>query len=359
MSNTEAVPTGTVLQEVSTNPIITNNDFSNICNNFMHHRCTHRPCKFIHDKNLCFHFYKGQCKYGNDCKKNHFVSVGTLQNKSNAVPGNNSNSTITTSTSQNNVTTTTSSPTIETASSTARAPHANANHQRRKKAKNTEVFEPSLKPTDMRLVYDLNPKQFTIPITSRDVVLCPTVFSDYAPGEIYTRLINEMNKCGVPKDQLLKLWHGNDKIEGTHLICDDKRRWKDRCPTFELVINRLKDYFRMNIQATRLNWYADTSQWKPYHHDSAYVNPEKAAVQNFTVAVSFGCTRMAAFEHATTKTTLSLPQPDGSIYAFCKDTNGIWRHGILQDKVVRDEGRISIIAWGWVNDMEDLPPEND
>ena len=85
-----------------------------------------------------------------------------------------------------------------------------------------------------------------------------------------------------------------------------------------------------SFSATRLNWYRDSSEWKPFHHDAAAIKPDKAKTQNLTVAVSFGAERDAAFEHATTKSTISMPQPNGAIYVFAKDVNVIWRHGILQ-----------------------------
>ena len=205
----------------------------------------------------------------------------------------------------------------------------------------------------MRIVFDLGVDACTSPITTRDVVVCPNIFSEFRSGEIYDRLFHEIKTCGVAEKDLLKLWHGNDKIEGTHLIVNDRCgvNWKELCPTFKLVVDKIRSFFEMDIQATRFNLYADTSQWKPFHHDSAYVNPEKAKVQNFTVAVSFGCTRDAAFEHARTKTVISLPQGDGMTYCFSSDTNGIWRHGILQDIPNRAEGRISVIAWGWIDNM--------
>jgi glutathione S-transferase len=56
-----------------------------------------------------------------------------------------------------------------------------------------------------------------------------------------------------------------------------------------------------HLQATRLNWYRSTAEWKPFHHDAAAMKPEMAEKQNFTVAVSFGVERDAAFEHAKTK----------------------------------------------------------
>lgn len=287
-----------------------------ICKNFMYNKCERgNTCKYIHNTKVCFHFWKhNNCKFGDECRKLHNFENLTTDND-----------------------------------------NKNTNKRPAKK-KNTECFEPMTKPVDMRIVCDNGNSidKASVPLTTRDVLLAPNVFNDFAPGELYNRLVEELNSCGVPPEKLLKMWHGNDKIEGTHLIADDKTRWKDTCPTFKLVIDRLKDFFGMDIQATRFNWYKDTSQWKPFHFDAAAVKPEKAEVQNFTVAVSFGATREAAFEHAGTKTVVSLPQPDGWIYAFAKDTNIIWRHGILQDKIIREEGRISVIAWGWVDNMSKL-----
>ena len=40
--------------------------------------------------------------------------------------------------------------------------------------------------------------------------------------------------------------------------------------------------------------------------------------------------RDAAFEHAKSKTVISMPQPNGTVYTFGKDVNILWRHGILQ-----------------------------
>ena len=116
----------------------------------------------------------------------------------------------------------------------------------------------------------------------------------------------------------------------------------------------MQSFFDMDIKATRFNWYKDTNQWKPFHHDAAAIKPKQAATQNFTVAVSFGITRDAAFEEVQSKAVISIPQPDGCIYAFAKDTNILWKHGILKESVVVEEGRISIIAWGKVENQVDL-----
>ena len=117
-----------------------------------------------------------------------------------------------------------------------------------------------------------------------------------------------------------------------------------------MVLDRLAAYFSMDVKATRLNWYRDSKEWKPFHHDAAAMKADRARTQNFTAAVSFGMEREAAFEHAKTKTVISMPQPNGTIYTFGKDVNIMWRHGITQvpPEKYSDQGRISIIAWGWI-----------
>lgn len=280
---------------------------SKVCRDFMYNKCTRTDCKFKHDDNVCFYFWKNKtCKFGQKCTKKHdilSVSTSVSVNK----------------------------------------------HKKHNRPKNTECFEPMTKPVDLRVVLDLGNQYLSTPLTSRDVLLVPNLFLDYQPLEIYNILANEIDNCTVPKEQLLKMWHGNDKIDGTHLIANDRTSWKQQCPTFQMIVDRLADFFNMKVEATRFNLYKDTSQWKPFHHDSAYVDPKKAEIQNFTVAVSFGATRDAAFEKADNKTVISMPQPDGTVYCFSKDTNIIWRHGILQDNPVRLEGRISIILWGSVD----------
>jgi len=213
---------------------------------------------------------------------------------------------------------------------------------------NTESFTPSHEPCTMRVVVDLDPSALTVPLTVRDVLCAPCVFNKPHDETIYARLVDEIEGCGIDEADLLKSWHGD-----SHWIADDSTGWKKKCPTFLDVIQRIKSYFNMDIKATRFNWYKDTSEWKPYHHDAAAVKPDKARTQNFTVAVSFGATRVAAFEDAKTKTTVAFPQPNGYMYCFARDTNILWRHGILQDSDVRKEGRISIIAWGWVDGIEE------
>ena len=74
--------------------------------------------------------------------------------------------------------------------------------------------------------------------------------------------------------------------------------------------------------------------------------------------------REVGFLHARNASVVSMPQPNGSCYAFGRDVNMEWKHGVLpvrpearkqlEDATGHDEsgqavGRISIIAWGWVD----------
>ena len=217
-------------------------------------------------------------------------------------------------------------------------------------AKNTESFNPDhsepdmrviscyVKPGDTRTFQEVRGRN----INNNDVLIVNGLFG---PG-IYDKLIAEMESCGVSPENLWKLWHGD-----SHTIADDKKGWKENCPTFNMVIRRIKDFFKMDVKATRFNWYKDCKNWKPLHHDAAAIKKDKMKTQNFTIGCSFGHERDVLFKHAKRKTTVSLPLQDGSVYCFAKDVNIQWRHGIPQLALEKqiDKGRISVIAWGWVN----------
>ncbi len=219
-------------------------------------------------------------------------------------------------------------------------------HKHRHSRKNTECFTPSYEPSDMTVKVDCARRGMVYPYTyqPRDVVLVTDLFIDME--NVYEKLLDEIKHTGK-EEKIWKLWHGD-----THYIADDKLNYKQKCPTFTAVIERLTSYFKIDPKATRLNWFSDKNEWKPYHFDAAAVDPEKAKVQNFTIGVSFGDTREASFQHAKTKTTVNFPLENGSVYCFGSQVNMEWRHGIppiTEDKF--EKGRISVIVWGWV-DME-------
>ena len=221
--------------------------------------------------------------------------------------------------------------------------------KKRKKYKNTENFDPSHEPSEMRVVIgNGTKKKYGKEIQTRDLVLVNGLFGEESDKTIYHTLLEEVNKSNK-NDNLWKLWHGD-----THFIVDDNIDWKKSSPTFNMIISMIENYFDMQVKATRFNWYKNSDHWKPYHHDAAAIKPHIAKKQNFTVGISFGSERDVGFENAKNKSVVSFPLPNGSIYCFSRDTNVLWKHGIIQlpESKKHNEGRISIIAWGWVKQTE-------
>lgn len=332
--------------------------YNYVCNDFMYARCKRTVCKFEHDLSVCSTFWiTGQCTK-NECTNRHVrkdfsktqtVDPGQDLNNKN-VPKKNVNK------DKDNVNSNTSKKDHDINKNVPKKSRNKDKYNNRRK-KNTCVFEPMTKPVDARIVVDVNSSKCGVDLSSRDILLVPNLFRDFKPNELYTLLQNEITtyKQTSDRDDVLKLWHGNENVAGTHLIMNDRTGWKQQCPTFTMVIERIRSFFDMDIKSTRLNWYQDTSHWKPFHFDASAVKPDKAAVQNFTVAVSFGATRSCAFERDdTNRTVISFPVGDGEMYCFAQDTNCMWRHGVLQETPVKNVGRISVICWGYINNILDV-----
>lgn len=265
---------------------------------------------------ICKYFLKGTCRFGAECKFSHDVRIEPRRR----------------------------------------------HHQTRRRGKNTESFEPSTRPADMRVLMEVGygARQTRLQLQTQDVGVVSGLFCHPEDMSIYVNLLREMETCGIAPDRLWKPWHG-----GTHLIADDRVRneggyfYRDACLTFQNIIRRLEEYFNMDVKATRFNWYRHSSEWKPFHRDLyAYMDEEKAKVQNFTVGVSFGMTRDIAFEDALEpqghRRVISFPLTNGTTYFFTRDINAHWRHGVPQvtGHTDMDHGRISIIAWGSVRQSE-------
>lgn len=139
-------------------------------------------------------------------------------------------------------------------------------------------------------------------------------------------------------------------------------------PTYDKIVDRLCEYFSIEKRSigTRFNWYKDSTDWKPFHHDSAAYNPQRARSQNITVGVSFGARRELAFLRATEqadgeKVKLYFPQTNNGVFSFGRDVNIRFKHGInaLAEDEQDGKGRISIIVWGLargVKEEEGSPP---
>jgi hypothetical protein len=225
---------------------------------------------------------------------------------------------------------------------------------------NTETFEPWYEPQHMQIQF-LNPSKPQHVITESDVFILPGLFDDliYSNQSVYSSLVEEIERSNCKNlDQLWKPWHGN-----THLIADDHLRWKESCPIFNLIIDRIAKFFDMDVKATRFNLYEDLRDYKPMHFDAAAIDPKKALAQNLTVGISFGYSRSVEFEHAVTRSRVSFPLTNGTIYGFGKQVNIDWRHGIppIKPEIINEielttpkeqTGRVSIILWGKSNQIK-------
>ena len=279
-----------------------------VCRDFMKQKCNRNGCRYIHDKDLCRNFYKNN-KCRDDCKFSHNVNPALVKLFKDGKQG-----------------------------------------AKRHKAKNTTDFNPSHEKADMRIVMAPNDmKVYTKDVYPKDVILVNNLFGSHKDMNIYEKLLEEIqtyeNEQDNNKISVFKLWHGD-----SHLIADDKIGWKNNASTFDYVIDVIRNYFNMDIKATRFNWYRNSKEWKPFHHDAAAVDPKKAKTQNFTVGVSFGCTRNISFQDVKSNKVITIPTINGQTYCFSRDINIEWKHGVPQipPEEQNEEGRISIIAWGYV-----------
>lgn len=300
--------------------------FKNICRDWMKGSCSHNPCRFIHDPELCKEFYSTS-KCDGKCGSNHFVNPALISNQSNNNNNKKSNSV------------------------------NDKNKQRR--PPNTETFKPDYSPPEMRVLFEYGKPQTELEFQSNDVVVVPDLFADRP--NIYAELLEEVFGTKFDKQDLIIPWH-----EGCHLIVDDKLDWKKDCPTFNYVIERVAQYFNMDVKATRFNWMQNLQDHKFFHYDGAALKPEIAKKQNATIGVSFGHTRDIAFQvasHPDCRKVVSIPLPNGYTYLFNKDVNIDWRHGVLPIETPQDyksspsDGRISIVAWGYIK-QKDMKPGN-
>lgn len=119
--------------------------------------------------------------------------------------------------------------------------------------------------------------------------------------------------------------------------------------TFNGIVQRLGDYFEVDVFATRLNFYRNGKDWKPFHKDS-HAYGSNGVKEDFTMGASFGAPRELAFLHEASGIQFSFPQKNGDVFAFDSDVNARFKHGIPKLNRTSPSGsdgpRFSIIAWG-------------
>jgi len=211
----------------------------------------------------------------------------------------------------------------------------------------------------MRVITVTTSARYEKPVSHDDVIVVPEFFCSQDDWSIYYKLIQEMREsqaAGEKKAEWMS-WH-----EGAHLLSQNPTG----SATYQKVLDKMCHYFSVaeGNRGTRFNWYRDGSDWKPFHHDSAAFNAQRAKNQNCTIGISFGASRELAFRHAKTGELLYFPQTNGMLFYFGRDANIVWQHGInaLPDNEQDGKGRISIILWGWCSkafDEKGSPPMLD
>lgn len=211
----------------------------------------------------------------------------------------------------------------------------------------------------LRVITVRSSEQYSRPISHDDVIVVPEFFCTHDDWSTYYKLLHEMRQSQASGDRKAEWmsWH-----EGAHLLSQNPTG----SPTYQKVLDKLCKYFSVaeGNRGTRFNWYRDGSDWKPFHHDSAAFNAQRAKNQNCTIGISFGASRELALRHAKTGELLYFPQTNGMLFFFGRDANIVWQHGInaLPEKEQDGKGRISIILWGWCNkafEEEGSPPMLD
>lgn len=229
------------------------------------------------------------------------------------------------------------------------------------KGQNTESFDPksTLVRPDLRLIVGKNREEYGKPLKHDDIVVVPDFFCDEDDWSLYYKLIEEMRE---EQSKGVQGAEWTSWAEGAHLISQNPKNSK----TFQMVQDKISKYFGIPQKSvgTRFNWYRDSTDWKPFHHDSAAFNPKRAANQNITVGASFGCPRELALLHAKDGSKVYFPQTNGMLFSFGRDVNINWKHGINalteeEQEALGGKGRISIILWGLAGNCieeKDSPP---
>lgn len=218
--------------------------------------------------------------------------------------------------------------------------------------RNTESFDPksTIVRPEMRILVQQPTAKIQTVLKHDDVVVVPNFFCAEDDWTIYYKLIEEVRALqeSQVRDSDWISW-----AEGAHLITKNTQG----SPTAEMLFKKICDYMDIDpaTASTRFNWYRDSSDWKPFHHDSAAFNAERARKQNITVGISFGSTRELAFLHADNKTKIYFPQTNGMLFAFGRDVNIRWKHGInaLPESEQDGLGRVSIILWGLCKNVKE------
>lgn len=160
----------------------------------------------------------------------------------------------------------------ENAQNSTPSPQKPKNGQRQKgrgknAGRNTESFDPKstmVRPALRVQIGSAADKQYAKRLKSDDVVIVPEMFGKEEDVSIYEKLVSEIKQLQTDKFEGAELtpWH-----QGAHMIVQDPKESK----TFQEIVDKLCEYFHVKKDSIycRLNWYQNSKDWKPFHHDSA------------------------------------------------------------------------------------------
>lgn len=165
-------------------------------------------------------------------------------------------------------------------------------------------------------------------------IYLPNYYCKKNDKTIFKALMDEISKINDP--DFLMNWSKHHKIENPNCL-----------PTFNIIIENMANAFNIQIMQTRLNYYVDNNDWKPFHHDKhAYINDAGENLQeNYTLGVTFGYSRDLVFLHEPTGKKIRFPQDNGDVFGFDSAVNKMFMHGVPKS-TTRVGPRISIIIWG-------------
>jgi len=166
------------------------------------------------------------------------------------------------------------------------------------------------------------------------------------------QLLASATDLGLCERLAVDLEHFSSSTQGGHGMVEWSRHLKHEdpswSPAFNEVVERMAVFFDVEVFASRLNFYRDGSDWKPFHHDShAFSHGVK---EDFTMGASFGSSRALAFLHEPSGSQFALPQHNGDVFAFTSEANKRFKHGVPRVKRAVEANKVgcrfSIIAWG-------------
>ena len=165
-------------------------------------------------------------------------------------------------------------------------------------------------------------------------IYIPNFFGEQSNRQLFDNLKTELSTNSVIN------WSKHQKYDNPEFS-----------PTFRNIIDKMANHFGVKVLQTRMNYYKDTTAYKPLHRDShAYYTNEDGVTlkENFTMGASFGFTRELEIVHESSGMKFSFPQKNNDFFGFDDKVNEKFLHGVPKfvGELVPGSDRISVIAWG-------------